>query len=203
MPRVSRAQAATNREAITDASARLFKERGLKGVSVVDLMSAAGLTHGGFYVHFESKDALAGIACTRAFEQATERWHKRVAAKPDASAQRTAIIDGYLSSRSVQQLAEGCPTAALAVDVAREPAEAPIREAYVGGLEPMVDILASTENTGDSAGDRRAALSDYATMVGALLLARATGGHAMSGEILAAVRERLLPPAAAQNEEVY
>lgn len=203
MPRVSRAQAESHRETITDASARLFKERGLKGVSVADLMGAAGLTHGGFYVHFESKDALAGIACTRAFEQGIQRWHKRVAATPEVSAQRTAIIEAYLSSRSVQQVAEGCPTAALAIDVAREPSGAPIREAYVAGLEPMVDILASTENTGDSAGDRRAALADYATMVGALLLARATGGHAMSGEILAAVRERLLPPAAVQKGETH
>ena len=66
MPRVSRAEAENHRQQITEASARLFKERGVKGVSVADLMGAAGLTHGGFYGHFESKDALAGVAVARA-----------------------------------------------------------------------------------------------------------------------------------------
>ena len=82
MPRVSRAQAEAHREAITDASARLFKEHGLKAVSVADLMGAAGLTHGGFYGHFESKDALAGAATAHAYGQAVERWRRRVAAVP-------------------------------------------------------------------------------------------------------------------------
>lgn len=192
MPRVSRAQAETNRETITDVSARLFKERGLKGVSVADLMGAAGLTHGGFYVHFESKDALAGIAGARAFGQSIELWRKRVGAASDAVAQRAALIEPYLSSQSVHRVAEGCPTAALAVDVAREPADAPIRAAYLNGLEEMIAILAGTEGTGDGQSDRREALADYATMVGALLLARATSGHAVSEEILAAARARLL-----------
>jgi len=197
MPRVSRAQAETHREAITEASARLFKERGLKAVSVADLMGAAGLTHGGFYGHFESKDALAGIAGAHAFAKAGERWRRRVAGRPDAASRRAAIIEGYFAPASVRHAAEGCPTAALAVDVAREPAGAPIRAAYVAGLEPMIDILGGTEGTGDAATDRRRALADYATMVGALLLARATSGHALSDEILAAARERLLPEAPA------
>ena len=193
MPRASRTQAATSREAITEASARLFKERGVKAVSVADLMSAAGLTHGGFYVHFESKDALTGIACTRAFEQAMNRWQDRTAGKSDVAAQRAAIIDGYLTPTHVSQAAEGCPTAALAVDVARESLEASIRTAYLEGLEPMIKFLAGVENTGDDAHDRREALADYAAMVGGLLLARATAGHSVSQEILAAVRERLIP----------
>ncbi len=192
MPRVSRAQAETNREAITEASARLFRERGLKAVSVADLMGAAGLTHGGFYGHFESKDALAGVAGEHAFAQATERWRKRVAAKAPAEA-RAALVEGYLRPQSIRDVATGCPTAALCVDVAREPADAPIRAAYLAGLADMVDILAAVEATGDAAADRRAALADYATMLGAMLLARATAGHPIADDIVAAARERLLP----------
>ena len=198
MPRVSRAQAETNREAITEASARLFRERGIKAVSVADLMGAAGLTHGGFYGHFESKDVLAGIAGEHAFAQATERWRKRAAAKAPAEA-RAAIVEAYLRPQSIRDVATGCPTAALCVDVAREPVDAPIRAAYLAGLVDMVDILAAAEATGDAAADRRAALADYATMLGAMLLARATGGHAIADEIVAAARERLLPAPSARS----
>ena len=91
MPRVSRAEAESHRQQITEASARLFKERGINGVSVADLMGAAGLTHGGFYGHFESKDALAGVAVAHAFEQSAERWRKRAAGKPDDPGRRAAL----------------------------------------------------------------------------------------------------------------
>ena len=192
MPRVSRAEAETHREQITDASARLFKERGLKGVSVADLMGAAGLTHGGFYGHFESKDALAGIAVTHAFAQSAERWHKRVAAEPDAPAARATLIDKFLATRSLKDVGMSCASVSMATDVAREPAAAPIRTAFIDGLEGLVQILADVEGKPDAAARRRAALADYATMAGALLLARATEGAPLAAELLAAARERLL-----------
>ena len=191
MPRVSRAEAETHREQITDASARLFKERGLKGVSVADLMGAAGLTHGGFYGHFESKDALAGIAVARAFEQSAERWRKRVAAAPDAAAGRATLIDKFLAPRSLKDIGMGCPSVSLATDVAREPAAATIRAAFVDGLDALVQILSGVEGGPDGAARRSAALADYATMAGALLLARATEGTPLAAELLAAARERL------------
>ncbi len=197
MPRVSRAQAETHREAITDVSARLFKEHGVKAVSVADLMGAAGLTHGGFYGHFESKDALAGVAVAHAFGQSVERWRKRAGAQPDDASRRESLVAAYFTPYSVRHAGVGCPTVALAGDVAREPADAPIRAAYVDGLESLVEILASTEHTGSAETDRQAALADYATMVGALLLARATSGTPTSDAILAAARARLLPQAKA------
>ena len=192
MPRVSRAEAESHREQITDASARLFKERGLKGVSVADLMGAAGLTHGGFYGHFESKDALAGVAVTRAFEQSAERWRKRVAAEPDAAAGRATLVDKVLAPRSLKDVGMGCPSVSMATDVAREPAAAPIRTAFFDGLEALVQILAEVESGPDAAARRGAALADYATMAGALLLARATEGTPLAAELLAAARARLL-----------
>ena len=196
MPRVTRAQADSHREQITDASARQFKERGLKGVSVADLMGAAGLTHGGFYGHFESKDALAAIAVAHAFEQSTQRWHKRVAGQPDDPARRAALVDKFLTVQSLKAVGMGCPTVALATDVARESATAPIRTAYLDGLEALVQILADVEDGPDAADRRSAALADYATMAGALLLARATEGAPLAAELLAAARERLLPAGA-------
>ena len=196
MPRVTRAQADSHREAITDASSRLFKEHGIKGVSVSDLMGAAGLTHGGFYGHFESKDALAAVAVAHAYEQAVQRWHKRLAGKADDAARRAVLVESYLTPQSLKNVGLGCPTVALAGDVAREPAQAPIRAAWGQGLETLVQILAGVEARGDPAADRRAALADYATMVGALMLARATEGAPLCDEILEAARERLLSVAA-------
>ena len=196
MPKVSRAEADSHREQITDASARLFKERGLRGVSVADLMGAAGLTHGGFYGHFESKDALAGVAVAHAFEQSAARWSRRVAAQPDAAAGRAVLVDRFLAAKSLKDVGTGCPSVAMATDVAREPAAAPIRTAFHGGLESLVQVLAGVEDGPDAATMRRAALADYATMVGAVLLARATDGAPLAAEILAAARERLLPEGA-------
>ena len=193
MPRVSRAEAESHRQQITEASARLFKERGLNGVSVADLMGAAGLTHGGFYGHFESKDALAGVAVAHAFEQSAERWNRRVASQPDAAAGRAVIVDRFLSGQSLKEVGLGCPSVSLAADVAREPAAAPIRTAYTDGLEALVQILSGVEDGPDAAAKRQVALADYAAMAGALMLARATEGSPLSAEFLAAARARLLP----------
>ena len=193
MPRVSRVEAENHRQQITDASARLFRERGVKGVSVADLMGAAGLTHGGFYGHFESKDALARVAVARAFEQSAERWHKRIASKSDDASRRAVLVDKFLTAQSVRDVGMGCPTASLATDVSREPAGAPIRAAYRDGLDTLLQILADVEPGADAADRRQAALADYATLVGALLLARATEGSPLSHELLAAARARLLP----------
>jgi len=193
MPRVSRAEAESHREQITEASARLFRERGVKGVSVADLMGAAGLTHGGFYGHFESKDALAGVAVARAFEQSAQKWRKRIAARPDDAARRAVLVEHFLSAQSIRDVGLGCPTVSLATDVSREPDGAPIRAAYHDGFDALVDILAEVEPGPDAGARRQAALADYATMVGALLLARATEGAPLSHELLAAARARLLP----------
>ena len=192
MPRVSRAEAQSHRQQITEASARLFKERGINGVSVADLMGAAGLTHGGFYGHFESKDALAGEAVAHAFAQSAERWRKRVASQPDDTADRALIVDKFLSAPSVREVGLGCPSVSLASDVARETATAPIRMAYLDGLEDLVGILAGVEDGPDAAARRRAAIADFATLAGALMLVRATEGAPLSAEFLAAARERLL-----------
>jgi TetR/AcrR family transcriptional repressor of nem operon len=194
MSRVSRQEADNNRVAITEASARLFRERGIKGVSVSDLMGAAGLTHGGFYGHFASKDALAAEACSWAFDRSCERWKKRVNDSPNAHTAKASLIDGYLSAATRGSPGTSCPTTALASDVAREEPGSPVRAAFASGVEGLMSIFGELQRTGDSGTDRREALAEFSTMVGALLLARATAGHIISDELLNAARERLNPP---------
>jgi TetR/AcrR family transcriptional regulator, transcriptional repressor for nem operon len=193
MSRVSRQEADNNRVAITEASARLFRERGIKGVSVSDLMGAAGLTHGGFYGHFASKEALAGEACSWAFERSCERWKKRIAENADSQAAKATLIDGYLSPAARGNPGTSCPTTALASDVAREDPDSPVRAAFASGVDALMSIFVELQQTGDSGADRRQALAEFSTMVGALLLARATAGHKISDELLNAARERLNP----------
>jgi len=191
MPRVSKDQADHNKVAITEVSARLFRQHGVDNVSVAELMAAAGLTHGGFYGHFESKEELAGEACRWAFGRSAQRWRKRIADKNDPGLARAALTDSYLSAQSRGGPDGSCPATSLAGDVARKSADAPIRTAYAAGVEELLKILASVQDTGAPGSDREAALADFATMVGGLILAKATLGEPISDEILAAARRRL------------
>ena len=192
MARVSREKTGRNRIAIEAASSRLFREQGINGVSVSDLMAAAGLTHGGFYGHFASKDALVAIACARAFESSAAAWKKRSRKNPDRDAAWADIVVGYLSARSRNASGAGCPLAALAVDVAREPADKPVRQAYLAGLNDLLEISVGLQRSGDAQQDRGHALAQLSTMVGALVLARATQGDPVSDEFLVAARQQLI-----------
>ena len=191
MPRVSREQTAANRQAIETVSARLFREQGFNGVSVADLMAAAGLTHGGFYGHFESKDVLAGVACEQAFRQSSERSAKWRGHAPDAQAARRCFIDRYLSTAHRDNPGTGCPAAALAADVSRESPDKPVHQAYLAGIKAMVGTLPPRSDGGDAKQRRDDTLLQLATMVGALILARATKGDPISSQILAAARAGL------------
>jgi TetR/AcrR family transcriptional regulator, transcriptional repressor for nem operon len=165
MPRVSREQTDKNRLAIEAASVRLFKQHGINGVSVSDIMASAGLTHGGFYGHFESKDELAAIACVRSFEQSLARWKALIKDDLDEAGLVAALADHYLSDHQRDEPGEGCPITGLAADAGREPDAKPVRKAY--------------------------ALVRMSTLVGALTLARAVRGDPLSEEILEAARESL------------
>ncbi len=200
MSRVSREQSELNRTAIEDAASRLFREKGITGVSVADLMAAVGLTHGGFYGHFQSKNALAAIACAKAFEQSTAKWKKCVDDRPDHTAALASIVDNYLSVNSRNTAGAGCPLSALATDVAREAADKPVRDAFLAGVNNLLEILAGLQGTGDDTRDRTLALGQLSTMVGGLVLARATRGAKISNEFLAAAREQLIPTARASKK---
>ncbi len=197
MPRVSQQQTDRNRIAIEDVSSRLFREKGLNGVSVSDLMAAAGLTHGGFYGHFASKDGLAAVACSKAFAQSSERWAQRFAALPDAAAMRRSYVENYLAPATRDRPGNSCAAAALAGDVAREAADKPVRGAYLAGIKSMAARLAglapgAEPDTPPDAAAQQQALVEMATMVGALILSRATRGDPISDDILHSARAFLL-----------
>ncbi|MBF4559585.1 TetR/AcrR family transcriptional regulator [Pseudomonas sp. p50] len=188
MPRVSRKQADLNREIIVDSATRLFRERGLHGISVIDVMAAAGLTHGGFYGHFESKEALAREASDRAFQQSGERWQARIAESADNDTARRALIEPYLSAASRDNPGDSCPVVAFAGDMCHEAVDSGLHQTFNEGLNQLLQIFGSLQNTGDDAQDRKQALVQYSLMVGALTLARATRGEPLSDEILEAAR---------------
>jgi TetR/AcrR family transcriptional repressor of nem operon len=192
MPRVSREQARKNRIAIQEASARLFRERGIQPVSVVDVMGAVGLTAGGFYGHFASKDELTAIACDLAFQESANRWRKRAQGKGSKREALDAIVNGYLTRRNRDDPGDACPSATLASDVARESSDAPVRGAYLKGIKDQVSALASVQdNSEDSDTKQRSAMTQLALLVGAMTLARATRGDPLSDDFLAAAREAL------------
>ena len=202
MPRVSKAQTAVNHQAIEAAASRLFRERGLDAVSVSEVMAEAGLTHGGFYAHYTSKDALAASACAAAFDFAAEKWRRRIAAAPTPPKAREVIAERYLASSHCDPSAASCPTATLATDVARAGTSHPIRQAYLAGVRGQVATLAALVQSGDARRDRADACVQLATMMGALLLARATHGDPLSEEFVAAARARLAPRRRAARRRV-
>src|ERR1044072_1116956 len=116
--KVSREQAAGRRERMLEAAAQRFRERGFDGIGVADLMKEAGLTHGGFYGHFSSKEDLIAEACARASERSRERWKRLSERAPgDPLAE---IVRMYLTAKHRDSPGAGCLVAALGPDVARQ-----------------------------------------------------------------------------------
>ena len=191
MPRVSKAQAEANHQAIEAAASRLFRERGLNDVTVAEVMAEAGLTHGGFYAHYASKDALAASACENAFALSLQKWRRRIDAAATPLEARHIIADRYLGAVNCDPSVASCPTATLVADVARAGAAHPIHTAYVDGVRKQIETLAALGTSGDPATDRAEACVRMATMMGALLLARACHGDPLSDEIATAARARL------------
>jgi len=189
--KVSKARAAENRQGILDAASRLYRERGLTGVGVADITRDAGLTHGGLYRHFASKDALVQEACARAFD-----WS---IAPLDGATPNTTVserIQSYLSPQHRDSPGTGCPAAALAVDAARAGSE--LSEVFAQGIERNIERFAQLLCGGDATTvqpqDRDRAMQVLATMVGGLVLARATAAArpALSDELLATLQARLI-----------
>jgi TetR/AcrR family transcriptional regulator, transcriptional repressor for nem operon len=178
--KVSREQAASNRERIVETAAQLFRERGFEGIGVADLMKEAGLTHGGFYGHFSSKEDLIAEASVRALTQSLALWGKLAERTPDDPL--SAIAEAYLTSRHRDDPGAGCLLAALGPDVSRQ--GPPVRRAVTDYVRSACDLLAKLVPGKSRAARRQKAISTYATMVGALVMARAVDDRALSQEIL-------------------
>ena len=181
--KVSREQAAQNRERILDAAAKLFRERGFEGIGVADLMKAVGLTHGGFYGHFSSKEDLMAQACARALTRSLELWSKRADTAPHDPL--LSIAGGYLSSKHRDNPGAGCVLAALGPEASRQGPG--VRRAVTGGLRSAIEFFATLVGGNSKAARRQRAVSVYASLVGAMVMARAVDDRALSQEILNAV----------------
>lgn len=173
--KVSREQMAENRRRILDVASKLFRDRGFDAVSVAEVMKAAGLTHGGFYGHFGSKDDL--IAQTLAHVLASD------AAEGDDI---RAYLDAYLSPGHRDNPAGGCPTAGLAAAIRHQSPAA--RGAMTEGLRSQIGRIEKALPLAEPADRHRAAIGSWAAMVGAVILARAIDEPALSDEILKETR---------------
>lgn len=185
--KVSREQVALNRQRIVETAARLFREKGYDGIGVADLMKSAGLTHGGFYGHFESKEDLLAEATAHALKKSVERWEGYAAQGAEAALDK--IGSGYLTTQHRDHPGGGCSVTALGADIARLGPKA--RHALTEGVSGQVAVLEKLMPGADDAEKRRQALATYASMVGALVLSRAVDDDALSVEILQAVHEAL------------
>ncbi len=193
--KVSKSQAAEHRAGIVESAARLYREKGLSGVGVAEITRDAGLTHGGLYRHFESKDALAREACLRAFEWTiTPLDGLELDSDAPSTTKLQAMVDSYLSASHRDHPGEGCPAAALATDAARAGPE--MSEVFAQGVERNIQRFMRMLE-GEPVEKRAQTRVMLSSMVGALALARATaaGNPALSEEILRTLRERLVPGA--------
>lgn len=188
--KVTRAQAEANRERILDSAAQLFRERGFDGIGLNDLMQAAGLTRGGFYGHFESKEDLAAQASRRALAANLTNWQALAdEPRPDGL---NRWVQAYLSQTHRDRLGEGCALAALAGDAAR--GGAAVQQAFGEGVENLLAALQAQMPGVDEADRRNRALVTLSTMMGALLLSRAVGAGGLSRELRHAACTALLQP---------
>lgn len=172
--RASREQAEQNRVDVVKAASRGFRERGFDGIGIAEIMKTAGLTHGGFYGQFTSKEHLAREAVGEALLGARQRWHSVLSTAADAPL--AALADFYLSIAHRDQIAEGCPLASLSSDVARSGPE--VRATFSEGIEKFLDILQEIGET------REQALADLALLVGAVVLARSVDNPTLSEDFL-------------------
>jgi TetR/AcrR family transcriptional repressor of nem operon len=182
----------THARIVKKASVRL-REKGAHGIGVADLMKEAGLTHGGFYAHFDSREALVIEAFADTMDRSTERWRKLAEQTPPEK-RFAAIVDSYLTAVHRDDPGHGCAVPALGAEIARESPKT--RKAFAAKLEQMIDMLAEQIPEVPRKAARKQAMSALATMMGTLVLARIAGNGAVSDEILGAGREAVLGRAA-------
>jgi TetR/AcrR family transcriptional repressor of nem operon len=178
----------THARIVKRASVRL-REKGAHGIGVADLMKDAGLTHGGFYAHFDSREALVIEAFSHAMDRSTERWRKIGEATPP-DRRLAMIVDSYLTPVHRDDPGHGCAIPTLGAEIARESPRT--RKAFAAKLEQMIDMMADQIPDVPRKAARKQAMSTIATMMGTLVMARVAGTGEFSEEILAAGREAVL-----------
>lgn len=182
-------KAATHEKILKGAVMRL-KENGSAGIAIADLMEEAGLTHGGFYAHFKSRDALIEESFRDALDTTARRWRARAEKAPQGEG-LAAIVNGYLTAEHRDDVAGGCALPALGAELARSNAKT--RRIFTAKLEEAIGLVASQRAERPTKAMREEAIGTIATMVGSLLLARAAAAdEELSADILKAGRKKAL-----------
>ncbi|RUV43592.1 MAG: TetR/AcrR family transcriptional regulator [Mesorhizobium sp.] len=181
--RVSRIQAEKNRQTVIDVASRLFREHGLDGIGLKDLMKGAGLTQGAFYKQFASKEDLVAQASRRAVESTAARWAAATAANP--SDPFGAVMAFYLSMGHREQRMDGCPVAALGSDAARQGAD--VKGSFEAGIKQYLEIIGRL--IGEEPNSK--AMAILSTMVGALTLSRVVNDPDLAQAFLDAAAEQV------------
>ena len=183
----------THARIVKKAAVRL-REKGAHGIGVADLMKEAGLTHGGFYAHFDSREALVMEAFAYAMDRSTERWRKLAEQTPPDKRLAT-LVESYLTSVHRDDPGHGCAIPTLAAEIARESPRT--RKAFAAKLEQMIDVFAAQILDVPRKAARKQAMAVIATMMGTMVLARVAGNGEFSDEILDAGRDAVLDRAPA------
>jgi len=178
----------THARIVKRASVKL-REKGAHGIGVADLMKEAGLTHGGFYAHFDSREALVIEAFTHAMDRSTEHWRKQ-SERVSAEKRLSTIVNGYLSPLHRDNPGQGCAVPALAAEITRESAKT--RRAFAARLERMIEMLAKQFHGLPPKAARKQATAALATMMGSLVMARIAGNGEFSDDILKSGRDAVL-----------
>jgi TetR/AcrR family transcriptional repressor of nem operon len=178
----------THDRIVKKASVRL-REKGAHGIGVADLMKEAGLTHGGFYAHFDSREALVIEAFAYAMDRSMENWRK-LTGDVAAEKQLALIADSYLSALHRDNPGHGCSIPSLGADIARESPKT--RKAFAGKLDEMIEMMADFIPDMPRKAARKQAIATLATMAGTMLLARIAGSGELSDEVLKAGRDGAL-----------
>jgi TetR/AcrR family transcriptional repressor of nem operon len=190
--RVSREAAAESKSRVVRTASKMLRERGVDAASIADVMQASGMTHGGFYKHFESKNDVVRAAVRLAFDEIVGRFDRRKAENGEAAAV-SAYVAEYLSKEHVAQPGLGCPVAALGADAGRHSDW--LGPTFAAGAEDLIErvVDAAGPSSGDPQGARSAAIRKLTQLVGAVVVARAVGAGPLQDEILAAHAQALSP----------
>lgn len=186
--RRSRAETEETRKRIIQSASEEFRRNGIERTGITELMSAAGLTHGGFYKHFDSKEEVVVQSLGHALESLRNSWEHTLSRKPEKEA-LLRLISGYLSTRLRDDFAHGCPLAALGTEIARS-GEA-VRDVATKGFVELIDVLAGQLKSSNPSQARREALWMFTSMVGALIMSRMVTDESLSESILRETRKHL------------
>lgn len=168
---------------VVEAASRRFRKDGIEATGVVDLMADVGLTHGGFYAHFSSKETLVKEALAAASSKSRERLQREIdKAREEGRDPLESVVRSYLTALHRDRPDRGCSVAALGSEIARHPRKT--REAFTEGLDKTLEIIASTLPASVTAQRKEKAYAIFSTMIGSLQLSRAVSDPVMSQSVI-------------------